>query len=373
MSTELLSEWPQLWTVLDEGRASGLHLGGQIYIAQRGVVRADLAYGEAAPGVPLNRDHILPWLSSSKPLAAILLGQCYERGELSWDDPVSRFLPEFAANGKQHITLKHLLTHTGGIRGTGRYHPGQTWEEIIADICAMPLEANWVPGETAGYHIASSWFILGEVIQRLSGLGYSQAVQQFIAQPLGLTDTFVGMSVADYQSREPRMATMWLTEKGQCQPQPFTSPEWACWCSPGGGGRGPIHELGRIYEDLLASWHGRPARLLQPATLRLMTQRHRQGLFDLTFQHRMDWGLGLIINSAQYGAQTVPYGFGLRATPQTFGHSGFQSSCGMADPEHELVIALVMNGTPGEARNNKRFRQLLTAIYEDLGLTASGS
>jgi len=364
--------WPTLIRHLEEGRDSGLHLGGQVFVSQRGTPVADFAWGESEPGQPLQADSLLPWLSSSKPLAAILLGQCFERGELDCEDRITRFIPEFGDGGKQELTLRHLLTHTGGFRGAGRYHPGQSWEEIIATICAMPLEEGWVPGVTAGYHISSSWFILGEVIQRVTGLSFPLAVRERIADPLGLQDTFCGMTPEEFDARQSRMAPMWLTEKGQQSLQPFSTREWATWCSPGGGGRGPIRELGRIYEDLLQAWLGRPARLLRSETIRNMTQRHRRGAFDVTFQHRIDWGLGFIINSMEYGPQTVPYGYGLHASPETFGHSGYQSSCGFADPAHELVVALVLNGTPGEARNSKRFRQLISAIYQDLRLVSGG-
>ena len=91
-------------------------------------------------------------------------------------------------------------------------------------------------------------------------------------------------------------------------------------------------------------------------------------MFDQTFQHKVDWGYGIIVNSNQYGAETVPYGFGRHASENTFGHGGAQSSVGFADPQHQLVVAAVANGCPGEELHNERFRELNSAIYEDLGL-----
>ena len=99
-----------------------------------------------------------------------------------------------------------------------------------------------------------------------------------------------------------------------------------------------------------------------------MTARHRVGMYDQTFRHVVDFGLGFIVNSAMYGVDTVPYGYGPHASPRAFGHSGAQSSVGMADPEHGLVIAVAFNGMPGEARHHARIREVLAAIYEDLGL-----
>ena len=109
-------------------------------------------------------------------------------------------------------------------------------------------------------------------------------------------------------------------------------------------------------------------QLLREETVQLLTSRHRTGQLDQTFQHVIDYGLGLIIDSSQYGAETVPYGFGLHCSPQTFGHGGAQSSIGFADPACGLAVAWAANGMAGEGWHQKRNRALNTAIYEDLGL-----
>ncbi len=101
-----------------------------------------------------------------------------------------------------------------------------------------------------------------------------------------------------------------------------------------------------------------------------MTARQREGMFDETFKHTMDWGLGLIVDSNRYGADTVPYGFGPYSSESTYGHGGAQSSVGFCDPQHDLVAAVVFNGMPGEGKHNARIRKFLAALYEDLGLHA---
>ena len=361
-------QFPLLTAQLESGIASGLHLGGQVYVSRAGETLADFAFGTSQPELLVTTDMLHPWMSASKPLAAVGIGQLLERGRLQLDDPVTKFIPEFAQNGKSEITLRHILTHTCGFRGQCREVPGTPWEQVIANVCALPLEAGWVPGERAGYHVASSWFILGEVIRRIDGRGYSQYVRDEICRPLGMTDTWVGMPLSRYVAYGSRLGWMYLTERGARQAHQWHTAEICTWCSPGGGGRGPIRELGRFYEALLAGGAHDTGRILQPETVALLTRRHRIGMPDETFQHQIDWGLGFIVNSNQYGPQTVPYSFGLHASPDTFGHGGFQSSCGFADPRHELVVAVLLNGTPGEARHGKRIRLINSAIYEDLGL-----
>jgi len=122
---------------------------------------------------------------------------------------------------------------------------------------------------------------------------------------------------------------------------------------------------------MLAGGGGDAGRVLEPETVVVMTSPQRVGLNDRTFQHRLDWGLGFIVNSNHYGLQTVPYGFGLHASPRAFGHGGAQSSIGFADPECGLTVAWHLNGQCGEPRHQRRNRALNTAIYEDLGITVA--
>ena len=82
----------------------------------------------------------------------------------------------------------------------------------------------------------------------------------------------------------------------------------------------------------------------------------------------MDWGLGFILNSNRYGAETTPYGYGLHASEDAYGHGGRESSSAFADPTHDLVVIVIFNGMPGEPRHNQRVRDFNTAVYEDLGL-----
>jgi CubicO group peptidase (beta-lactamase class C family) len=95
----------------------GLHLGAQLYASIDGKVVADLGIGEARAGVPMTPDSMVVWFSMTKPTVAVSIAQQWERGNLELDDRVADHLPEFATHGKDAITLRHLLTHTAGIRG----------------------------------------------------------------------------------------------------------------------------------------------------------------------------------------------------------------------------------------------------------------
>ena len=178
--------------ILRRGIDEGLHLGAQVYVSLNGKPVLDDAVGEARFGVPMTRDSINGWLSAVKPITAVAIAQLWERGELTLDDRIAMHIPKFARGGKEAITLRHLLTHTGGFRAVSSNSSPEPWDQIIDAINAARIEPGWIPGKKAGYHIASSWYILGELVQRLSGRPFSQVEFAFLTRPVA-GDSVPGM------------------------------------------------------------------------------------------------------------------------------------------------------------------------------------
>ena len=347
--------------------AAGQHKGFQLYVSLRGQVIADVASGEAAPGVPMLPETLVCWFSSGKPLTTMAIGLLWQRERLTLDDAVADHIPEFAQNGKESITIRHLLTHTAGLPGVETGYPQATWQDSLATICAAPIEADWVVGRTAGYHTMSSWFVLGELIARLSGRLFDTFVREEICEPLGMQETWLAVSPDRAAEFGDRLGHTWRRVGRNLEDLNWHTPPRLTRASPGSSSRGPIRELGLFYEALLAALRGDGDPFFAQ-TVEAMTTPHRVGEFDRAFQHIVDFGLGFLVNSNRYGADTVPYSFGRHASPRAFGHGGAQSSIGFADPEHGLVVAWATNARIGEPRHNARNRAINTAIYEDLGL-----
>ncbi|MCH2660350.1 beta-lactamase family protein [bacterium] len=356
--------------LLAAGIAQGHHLGGQVCAMRDGREALHLAVGEARPGEPMTAAHLLHWFSAGKPFAAVAFGQLWERGLCHLDDPVARHLPEFAQHGKEAITLRHVLTHTGGFRSRLDLEwSAESWTEHIARVCAAKRERDWSPGRKAGYHIASGWFVLAEVLRRLDGRTYDCYVREEIAEPLGLADTWFALSAEGYRAYGDRLAPIFTTEGERSHPLEFwLGASGAGALLPGASARGPVRDLARFYAMLLGGGQLDGCRLLLPQTVEALVARQRTGLYDHTFGHEIDWGLGFIIESSRYGVETVPYGYGRHASVRTFGHGGQQSCSGFADPECGLAVAIAVNGMPGERVHQRRFLDLLSALYVDLDL-----
>ncbi|MDP9175120.1 MAG: beta-lactamase family protein [Planctomycetota bacterium] len=357
-------------TLIDEGTTLGLHAGAQLYISVKSDPVANWATGVARQGIDMTPETVMPWLSSGKPLGAIGIGRLVDMGVVELDERVGAYIPEFAVRGKEAITVRQLLTHTGGFRAAD-YILGMGWDQILERICGAALEPRWVPGETAGYHPETSWYVLGEIIRRVDPghRDFATFMREEIFEPVGMEDCWFVMDGETCASYAPRLGSMRFTMGPDERTFDLHEPAQCGFYSPGASARGPVSQLGMFYEMLLRG--GRTVsgtQLISAETVKTFTSRQRTGTYDLTFKHIVDWGLGFIVNSARYGEQTVPYGYGLHASPETFGHGGRQSSVGMADPARGLVIALVFNGMPGDLAHQNRVRSVLSAIYEDLGM-----
>ena len=342
---------PRTLAIVREGIVQGLHLGAQLYVSRNRRIVADIAVGEARPGEAMTADHLMLWLSAVKPVSAVAIAQLWERDKLDLDDRVARFIPEFGMKGKEPITIRHVLTHTGGFRAGVPNWGCESWEQTIAMICEAPLEPGWTIGRTAGYHAVSGWFILGEIIRRVDGRGYDRYVREEIFLPLGMNDSWIGMPIEQFRAYGHRLAPEYNTARGELDARWLANEEaGTVMPRPGANGRGPVRELGMFYEMLLA----RDNSILSPQAVEALVARHRVGVLDKTFDHVIDWGLGFIINSEHYGDESLPYGYGPHASPRTFGHSGSQSACAFCDPDAGLVVAWACNGMPGEAKHQRR-------------------
>ena len=357
------SDFPRTFSILQSGIEQGLHLGAQWCISLNGHIVCDEAVGQSRHGVPMQPDSVVHWLSAGKPITAVAIAQLWERGMLNLDDPVAVHIPEFGVRGKDRVTVRHLLTHTAGFRAFG-LRRDQPVEQALLEIYAMTLEPNWIPGQKAGYHALSSWYVLGELIARVTGSSFHAYLREQIFKPATMTRTSIGLTPADIETLGSQLAFVYDTSAHP----PATSYTGASHAelvtaSPGSNTRGPARDLVCFYHAFLTG------KLVSNTTREAMAARHRVGLSDRTFGQPIDFGLGFLINSSHYNPATPhPYNYGPHASARTFGHSGSQSSCAFVDPEQTLIVAWHCNGTPGEPRHQVRQTQINEAIYLDLGM-----
>lgn len=350
---------------------AGLHLGAQLEVRWRGETVVSAVVGERRAGEAMTADTLLPWYSCTKVATAVTVAQAWEQRRLDLDAPVADSLPGFGAGGKERVTVRHLLTHTGGFpRSVADAELVRLdWDDAVAAIAAAPLVDGWVPGLDAGYHPVTGFFILGEVVRRADPHGrlFDAIVSEDVFEPLNMSDSWVRLPPERRAGYGARVAPAYDTSvPGEVKP--MGGERFGERANPSGSGVGPARDLVRLAEMLLSGGELGGERVLRPETVAAMTSRHREGAPDRTFGHVIDWGLGLMVNSFHYRGRPTSYGYGDHAGRDAFGHGGSQSSLVFADPTVGLSVALICNGRPGEAANHRRTQPVITALYEELGL-----
>jgi CubicO group peptidase (beta-lactamase class C family) len=388
--------------LIEAGMASGLHIGAVVHVRRRGEILADFAMGRASihPSAPLSPDQKLLWLSAGKPLTALAIGILQDRGRLRFDDRVCEYIPDFAQNGKEPVTIRHILMQAHAFKPPRTDWPRAPRESVIQAICAAPVIRGAEPGQFAAYDPQSGWYILSEIVARITGTPNHVFVKSELFEPLGCDTASIGLEADEWtaerdagrltvlhdttQSARDRtdlrtdpqvdnLSEIAASPAADVSPQSLPHPwagddaQRAAAHNPGGGAVGRASDLAAIYQCLLDGGKAPVGQqILRESTVAEMTSRLRVGLKDHSFGQVVDWGLGFLINSARYGALANPYGYGKHASDATFGHGGMQSSAGLADPENQLVAVIIFNGLPGEPKHQKRINDTLTALYEDL-------
>jgi CubicO group peptidase (beta-lactamase class C family) len=141
-------------------------------------------------------------------LTALLIA---DRGLIDFDAPVARYWPEFAANGKDRVTVGHLMSHAAGLSGWKEKITTEDlydWEKMTSLLAAQA--PYWEPGTAPGYHALTQGYLVGEVIRRVTGKSLGTVFREEIAEPLG-ADFWIGLPA----SEDHRVAELIPPPKGQ--------------------------------------------------------------------------------------------------------------------------------------------------------------
>ncbi len=355
-------EFPHFRDIAAQGIDKNLHRGVQLSVSI-GDDEFDDAVGFTDEARELQTTDPMFWLSAAKPITAAAVLQLQERGELQVTDPLQRFfpgLPEWLGS----VTLAQILAHFSPLTELPSGWPPASLQEAADRIQKKASEQE--PGEIrAAYLPSTSWFLLGALIEQQSGMSFAEYIDQNILQPCAMHNT---RCIAELNTETESNLTLYDREKGQLNPSALLSRKNTTSPSPGSSFRGPALDLRRFYDMLRFAGAGTAGRALASTSVDQMVKPYRKGEFDRTLQHIVDYGLGVILDSKQYGADTVPYGFGNAASSRAYGHGGSQCAIGFADPERNYSVVIIANGRPGEGQHQRRFRQLLEAVEQDIDL-----
>ena len=336
--------------------------GGALVVRVAGETVLDLCAGWA------DRAHSRPWtpetlalsFSTTKGVASTVVHRLAERGVLDYDEPVATYWKEFAAGGKERVTVRDLLTHRAGLWSVRAvaYRPEDLLDhlEMEARLAARMVRA---PTERSAYHaITYGWLVAGLARRVTGGRGLAELVRTEVAEPLGVDGLHIGVnetarefvaqpvgSALRHLGAASRVITPALTTVKATRGfhdaliapgfhELFEGSEPSIWGTemPAVNGALSADALARLY-GALANRGAEPGgpRLLTEATVHDLGRVHVRSA-DAVLGLRMRWRLG------------YHHAFGTgRHAPKAFGHYGYGGSGGWADPELGLSLGFVTN------------------------------
>ena len=351
-------------------------VGAALCIYVGGVPVVDLWGGVAdrRTGSRWERDTIVGVFSSTKGVTAVGANVAIERGLLDPAAPVAAYWPEFAANGKESITVGEVLSHRAGlplVEGTFTLDQALSWDPIVDALAsAAPV---WKPGTQHGYHMRTFGWLVGELLRRTTGRSPGAFLREEVLAPLD-ADFWIGLPV----SQEPRVAALvppnpspkaalaglgdsLLIARVFSNPsdlfdydEMWNSPALHAAELPSSNGIGNARALARVYASCIGDgFDGR--RTLSDSTVEAATTVRSQGP-DAVLLVETCFGLGFMLGQS----------FGAANPPTAFGHAGAGGSLAFADPASGLAFAYVMNDLrfdpAGDPRSETLVRAALAAL-----------
>ena len=361
--------------------------GAAVCVYRDGAPVVDLWGGLADPTTdrPYAEDTLQLVFSTTKGATAVCANLLIERGLLDPAAPVCEYWPEFAAAGKEAITVEWVLTHKSGlaaIDATLTLSEALAWDPIVEALANQkPL---WEPGTAHGYHALTFGWLVGELVRRVTGNSIGACFAHEVAGPLGL-DFWIGLPATEEHRVAPLAMT--LDYIADMNPEelaimaanfgpdalgtkalflngafgdfaegggPFNLPELHDAEVPAANGITTARSLARFYASLIGDVDG--VRILRADTVAEMSRSRTTGT-DLVLGGESKFGLGVMCDSA----------FTPLLGPGGFGHFGAGGSLGFAHPESGISFGYVMNQMRLDVAGDERTSVMIDAIRTSIG------
>jgi CubicO group peptidase (beta-lactamase class C family) len=321
--------------------------------------------------------------SATKGVAAAVLLLLHQRGQLDLDAPVGHYWPEFKAQGKERVLVRHVLNHRAGLPVLDQpLTPEQALDPLRGPEAVAAQAPAWEPGTDHGYHALTYGWLLDELVRRVTGQGTGAWLASQTAGPLGL-DLWLGLPEPEagrvgrvgrvegpepaggLRSRPKRSVTeayedpASLTRRAFAAITPFpdqNDPAYRAAALPATNAIATADGLARFYATLIGDTAG-AARLFTPETVELARAEESAGP-DRVLVVGTRFGLGYMLHGS-----ASPF-----LTPGSFGHPGRGGALGFADPDTGIAFGYVTNGFRKTVTADPRAQGLVRAVRGALGL-----
>lgn len=355
----------------DVGAAVAISIDGRLVVDLWG------GWADGARTRAWQRDTLVNVFSVGKGVAALCALLCVDRALVDLDAPVCRYWPEFAAAGKEAVTVRQLLSHRAGLPCVREPLPEDAmlrWEVMTG---ALARQAPWwTPGTRHGYHVNTFGFLVGEVARRVTNRSLGTVLREEVVEPLG-ADFHIGLParhhhrVAEFlwpsdvtavqaglptaTGDELMIRNTYYNPPGLSGAGMVNTDRWRLAEIPSTNGHATARGVTRIYAALAAGGSLGGVRVIGRDTLAEALVEHSNGP-DAVLGRGSRFGLGF-----QLPQPERPFG----SNPGAFGHFGAGGSLGFADPEAGVAFGYVMNKM-GPRWQSPTNRSLIDALYSCL-------
>ena len=352
----------QIWSAARDLYRSGVHPAVQLCLRRTGRTVLNRAIGHAegngrqdrcdAPKVLATPETPFCVFSTSKAVTAMVVHLLHERGALDIRDRIADHIPEYRTHGKDTTTIANVLAHRAGVPGVPRtmldLDRVSDREFLTRTMCEA--KPSVTPGTQLAYHAVSGGFILGEIVQRVTGKTIRDVLSEEILEPLsfrwgnyGVPDDDIHHVGLNYVTGPPlppplsNLVTRVLSQPIDEVVESSNDPRFLTAVIPSANVITTANELSRFFEIFRAGGELDGVRVMERATIRrALTEQSRLEIDrSLGFPTRFSYGLML-------GAKLLSlYG---RDTDLAFGHIGLINILGWADPERGISGGLITSG-----------------------------
>jgi len=360
-------------------------LGAAVALYHHGRKVVDLWGGvrdaDAPSGAPWAEDTVQVVRSVTKGVAAACLLLLHQRGQLDLDAPIGTYWPEFKANGKERVTLRHALAHRAGVPALDTpLTPDQAVDGLSGPRALAAQAPFWLPGDGHVYHAQTYSWLIAELVLRATGRTIGRYVAEEIARPLGGLDLWVGLpaeqshrigriapvdpppppAAGGMRTRPKRAVAEAYADPGSLTRRAFAaitplpdenSPAYRSSQLPASAGTASARSLARFYAALVGDVEGGGRKLFAPATLTAARTVESDGP-DRVLIVNTCFGLGYMLHS-----NSSPF-----LAPGSFGHPGRGGSLAFADPEAGVGFGYVTNGMQQNVTADPRAQALVRAV-----------
>jgi CubicO group peptidase (beta-lactamase class C family) len=337
-----------------EGGEVGLQVA--VYAGNELVVDIWAGIADVATGQVVRADTLFPTFSVIKAVTAVALHIQAARGLVEYDAPVARYWPEFAANGKDRLTVRNVLHHRSGVWQM----PESVTPEHMADyhwmcehIAALP--PMFEPGTRNGYQSLTFGWMIAEVVRRTDpkGRSFRGFVQEEIIHPLGIDDLWMGIPPSEH----PRVARLIDAPPRQLPPDapPFRAIPLQVGtredifgrkdiresCIPGAGGFATARSMARFFAMLANGGALDGVRLLPEDMVKTLSIPRPGSELPDDVQ-----GIALRIGAGFWlGGNSQPENLGrqIGKNPHAIGHPGAGGSIAWASPDKRIAVSISHN------------------------------